>query len=219
MLVMWSIRSSMQLVSHHVAHKGLFEGSRLSAWLETMGYILEYLVSMFGSKSGEGLLEMVVKQRLHAMDGNVNLSPTQDLLFHLLEKAWGRKVKGLLLFCPPSCPLGVLSWTFLFPLLSRATAPGSPGLDCITHQVGHPDGHRHWCTLSHEDVDWPSEVYPRGVTKHVEATALESGNMLHLLGCIQLHLYHPPTHNHPIHPPPHPRPTAWNDPPTLTKPK
>ena len=86
-----SERSAMQLVSHHGAcEEGLFEGSRLSAWLETMGGILEYLVLVFGVKSEEGLLEMVVRQGLYAMDGNVNLSPTQELLFHLLENAQGR---------------------------------------------------------------------------------------------------------------------------------
>ena len=115
-------RSSMQLVSHHGGcEEGLFEGSRLSAWLETMGGILEYLVSVFGVKSEEGLLEMVVRQGLYAMDGNVNLSPTQELLFRLLENARGRKVKGTLSICPPSCPSAVLSWTSLSQLLSRMT--------------------------------------------------------------------------------------------------
>ena len=115
-------RSSMQLVSHHgVCEEGLFEGSPLSAWLETMGGILEYLVSVFGIKSEEGLLEMVVRQGLYAMDGNIILSPTQELLFHLLENALGRKVKGILSICSPFGPSAVLSWTSLSQLLSRMT--------------------------------------------------------------------------------------------------
>ena len=115
-------RSSMQLVSHHgVCEEGLFEGSHLSAWMETMGGILEYLISVSNAKSEEGLLEMVVRQGLYATDGNVNLSPTQELLFHLLENARGRKVKGILSICPASCPSAVLSWTSLSQLISRMT--------------------------------------------------------------------------------------------------
>ena len=115
-------RNSMQLVSHHgVCEEGLFEGSRLSAWIATMGGILESLVSVFGIKSEEELQEMVVRQGRYAMDGNVKLSPTQELLFHLLENAWGRKVKGILSICPPTCPSAVLSWTSLSQLLSRMT--------------------------------------------------------------------------------------------------
>ena len=66
---------------------------------------------------------MAVKQVLYAMDRNVNLSPTQELLFHLLEKAWGHKVKGHLSICPLTYPLAMLSWMSLFLLLPRMTEP------------------------------------------------------------------------------------------------
>ena len=126
-----SERSSMQLVRHHgECEEGLFKVSHLSAWLMTMGGVLEYLVSVFGSGS-KGLLKMVVKQGLYAMDRKVNLTPAQELLFYLLECVPGAYSQGtsshlFLSICPPSCPSAVLSLTSLFQLLSRTTEPQRP---------------------------------------------------------------------------------------------
>ena len=111
-------RSSMQVVSHHgVCEDGLFEGSRLSAWLKPWEESWNTWFLCLASNPKKDCWKWLWGRDFPPwMAMSTFLQPR-----NLLENAQGRKVKGILAICPPSCPSAMLSWTSLSQLLSRMT--------------------------------------------------------------------------------------------------